>query len=56
MAEQTLKEDRRDRDPYQDRRTDAERRLVYTPEFFDDGSQERRISGERRQKGDRRKD
>ena len=56
MAEEKSMEDRRNRDLYQDRRTDAERRQVYTPEFFDDGSPERRNGSERRQKGERRKD
>ena len=56
MTEEKPNEERRTRDPDQDRRSEDERRMYYTPEYFDDGSQERRDGIERRQNLERRKE
>lgn len=42
------------RDPYMDRRSGDERRVVYDSDYFENGGVERRHTQDRRQEGERR--
>jgi len=46
--------DARARDPYIDRRSGEDRRVVYDSDYFENSGQERRHGGDRRQMGERR--
>jgi hypothetical protein len=41
-------------DPYMDRRSGEDRRVVYDSDYFENSGVERRHGGDRRQKGERR--
>lgn len=54
MDDDLFLKDSRVSDPYIDRRSGEERRLVYDADYFQDGGTERRKNKDRRQLGERR--
>ena len=55
MEEDKISKDARVSDPYVDRRSGEDRRLVYDADYFQNGGVERRSGKERRQQYERRK-
>ena len=56
MEEDKISKDARVSDPYVDRRSGEDRRLVYDADYFQNGGLERRSGKERRRHYERRKD
>ena len=55
MIEEKILKDARISDPYIDRRSGEDRRLIYDADYFENGGKERRSGKERRQRYERRK-
>ena len=56
MADKPTFAEKRKADPYLDRRSDNDRRMIYDLEYFINGGIERRSTKDRRTTGERRKD
>ena len=56
MEEEKISKDARISDPYVDRRSGEDRRLVYDVDYFQNVGVERRSGKERRQNSERRRD
>ena len=56
MEEDKISKDARKSDPYVDRRSGEDRRLVYDADYFQNGGLERRSGNEQRNHYERRKD
>ena len=54
MADRESLKDKRQRDPYMDRRSGEDRREAYDADYFEDGGQERRKGKDRRKGAERR--
>ena len=56
MKENLSSQNDRTADPYVDRRSGDDRRIVYDSDYFENGGLERRRGKDRRQRGERRQD
>ena len=56
MKEKISSQNDRTADPYVDRRSGDERRVVYDSDYFENGGLERRQAKDRRQRNERRQD